>query len=742
MANNQSVGSNTYESILKQTAGKKSSVFSISKTYPAYIVLVVFLVISYFVWDFFSRQVEEDRLEVFDKATSSVMARFDQEYNSCLTVLNSQRKIYDLMPYIVRNYFVLYGSVPTNTYDEIISLMYVYMIEKNEIEDFEFYVQSAGYFYYKVHPVYGQDTLFPVQFMVPEVIPTQEDNTELLAGFDMGTKPNVLEAMAKSRDKNIVTATNVFTLREPDTTGFYMISPIFPADSSIETVERKRELFEGMIFLEVDSELFFQNALGDGVPTDTAIVFQVFEVTDNNAQNKIFESANYGLISNDFEPYLSEEMTFKIADRDVAVRFSTIPGFGGSFQSVLPTLSLVISLFLSFLLFGFVLSVTTSRARAVDLADRMTRSQRRIVDSSQDIIAVLGMDGVWKSMNPASLNIFGYEPDVMIGDKIDKLFINDKDKSIFKELLENSQEEFTQRLDFRMKTKDEEFIWINWSFTISRQDNLIYCIGRDVTLQKLAELRELVRRKQIQLSNQLSTEDSERKSYFMTKMSHKLRNDLTSIIGYLQLISNKVYDSEEELVSYAEMSEESSEEMLSFVTSDLIEVALGESDGYKKLNELNFKDNFDIAFKNVRKDVELSGKIEIEFMDNSSQANVVVEKQMLQEGISALIKALIASSENIRLDINVEENPNEGATEIQILTGPNDLAAKMIALYNEHINNITEYLDKDQEDIMLNLSIAASMSRVMHGNMKVETMGKDGNLVQLTLPLTNPENLM
>ena len=742
MAKNQSVDTNTYESILRQSAQKKQSVFSLSKTYPAYIVLIVFLVISYFVWDFFTTQVKEDRSEVFDKATSSVIARFEQEYDKCYTVLQSQRMIYDLMPQIVRDYFVLYGSVPTNTYPEIISLMYVNILEKEKIPEFEFYVQSTGYFYYKIHPLLDQGILYPVQFMVPEIIPTPEDNTEVLPGFDMGTDNIIKKSIEKSRDSNLVVATPIMTVREPDTSGFYMISPIFPKDSIIKTVTQRREQFDGMVFLEVDSYEFFDKALGDGVPTDTAIVFKVFEIDDNNDHKLVFSSDNSDAFSDNYSPYLMDELYFNIADRRMTVRFATIPDFGGDFQSTLPILSLIISLVLSFLLFGFVLSVTTSRARAEDLADRMTRSQRRIVDSSQDIIAVMDMDGVWRSMNPASINLFGVQPDNLVGNKIDSLFVNEKDKKQFYNIFDNYQDEFTERLVFQMKSDKDEIKWISWSFTVSKQDQLVYSIGRDVTLEKLAEQRELVRRKQIQLSNQHSLEDSESKSYFMTKMSHQLRNDLTGIIGYLQLISNKVYDDEEEMISYAEMSEEASEQMLSFVTSDLLEVALGQGEGYKKLDETNFKDIFDKSLKKVRSDMDTPVSVDAEFMDESGKANVVVDESILMSSIEALLRAITSGVEEIHIDINAEENPNEGATEIQILTGKNDIFAKMIEQYNQSLNNLSEYLDKDINDIMLNLGIAASNCKIMHGNMKIETMGSDGNLIQISLPLTNPENLM
>lgn len=743
MPENQSDSNNTYESILKQTAQKKRSVFSLSKTFPAYIVLLVLLIISYFIWNFFTRQVEDENQEKFDKATSSVITRFEQAYQSAYAVLQSQRSIADLLPGqdVHKSYFTLYGTVSTSSYSQLLSLMYINKVDSNDIEDYEYRVQSTGIYFFKVHPIHGQEVLYPIQFMVPEIIPTPENSFEVITGYDLGTDDMVSQNIFKARDSNMVVATSIFDVR-PDTSGFYLLSPLFPNDAVLDDVIDRRNLFEGLIALEVDSDEFFKNALGDGVPTDSLIVFQLFEVQKNNNQILVFESENAYILETDYQPYKMEELYLSIADKVITVRFSTIPNFGGSFQRSLPTLSLVISLLLSFLLFGFLLSVTTSRARAMDIADRMTRSQRRIVDSSQDIIAVMGMDGVWKSMNPASIGIFGIQPDQFTGIKIDRLFTNAIDKKIFYDIFVNNKEEYTERLDFQMKTEGGEFKWISWSFTVSKIDQLVYAIGRDVTLEKLAEQRELVRRKQIQLSNQHSFEESQSKSFFMTKMSHNLRNSLTGIIGYLQLISNKAYDSEEEMLTYTKMSEEAAEEMLSFATSDVLEVALGQGVGYNKLEEINFKEYFDMALKEAKLKLNQPISINIEFMGDSNKANVVVDKKILLETLTPLLKSFLVGTDSINLDINAEENPNEGATEIQILTSNNELVSNLINTYNENKTNLIEYLDKDTEDILLNFGMATSNCRIIHGNIKIETLGKDGNLVQLTLPLTSSENFV
>lgn len=104
-------------------------------------------------------------------------------------------------------------------------------------------------------------------------------------------------------------------------------------------------------------------------------------------------------MAQDFTPLITETRSLKIADREITIEFATVPSFGQGFQGRLPLFSLFGGVLISFVGFAFIFSIVTARGRALDLAERMTRSQRRIVESSQDIIAVMDIQGAWKSLS-------------------------------------------------------------------------------------------------------------------------------------------------------------------------------------------------------------------------------------------------------------------------------------------------------------------------------------------------------
>src|SRR3989339_1944739 len=151
MSKVQNFKETSYESILKQAASQRKLVFDIKKTYPAFIVLILFLVLSVFIWIFVADKVQSDKTAAFDKANSSVMSRVELKVQNSYQVLQSMRGLYDNLVQVVRDYFVLYGLVSVKTYSSIISLMYVPKIDSSLLSEHIHFTQSQGLYDYKVY---------------------------------------------------------------------------------------------------------------------------------------------------------------------------------------------------------------------------------------------------------------------------------------------------------------------------------------------------------------------------------------------------------------------------------------------------------------------------------------------------------------------------------------------------------------------------------------------------------------
>ncbi|MBI5323772.1 MAG: CHASE domain-containing protein [Ignavibacteriae bacterium] len=728
MSKSQNFTESSYESILQQAASQRKIVFDLKKTYPAFIVLILFLTLSVFIWIFVGDKVQSDKTAAFEKANNSVMSRVELKVQNSYQVLQSMRGLYDNLVQVVRDYFVLYGSVPVKTYSSIISLMYVPKIDSSLLAEHIHFTQSQGLYDYKVYPTGNREFYMPAAFIVPS------DKNMHISGYDLATNQITFEAINKAQKQNKMVSTPVFEFVRKDTNEILLISPIVHKRGSLGAFGYNTDFFEGVVILELNSKEFFSDALREEVPSDTSIIFEMLDKDFKGNESTIFTSKNFGLMNSGYKPELLSEKTLKIADREIKVRFSTIPNFGGQFQQILPLLSFIISLVLSFVLFGFVLVTTTRKAIAIDLAERMTRSQRRILDTSNDIIAVMDMNGLWKSMNPASAVVFGYMPEEMIGQNIKALCL---DGFEFQELIDSipsSNEDFTTRLDLLMSTKESGNKWLNFSFTVSKKDALIYSIGRDVTLEKLAEEEAKVRTKQIQVVEQYTRETNETRNYFIIKLSHKLRNSITSIIGYIQLLAQKAYDNQEEHDSYLQLANESSEDLFSF-TSDLIEVVKGDQSG-KDISRVSLFFVLNSAIENYKQYTNHDIEFNFELSDEIKSATAVANVNLLSDTFFNIFRILSINSSKVNFQISSVENPYEGVTDIQLICDSNQLLNEMITLFKEFKDSIFEALKNDKNDIMFNLAVAASNIRILNGTMTIDTLEPDNmNIVQITLPL-------
>lgn len=723
------MAANSYEDVLRDATSQKSKkniIFQFSKTYPAWLILIIAIGLSIGLIFFVESSIKGDNELAFEKATNSVITRIKDKYTLNDQILNSINAIFS--SYVVRDVFELNAATPANTYPSIRSILRIQKVPNDRLEDFIYNTRSQGYYDMQINPDNENETHYLTEYVVPF------ERNPHLSGYDFSSDPMATKYIEQAGKNNLKVITPVYNTRK-DTIGFYLIAPQYQVGMPIETEEDRMNNFMGALIIEISPSIFYENALGKGVSSDSNIVFDIYEEIDG-AKNTIFKSFNIDILKQNYNPIVTEIKDFKINQKSIFIDFKTVPDFGGEFQKYLPLISLIAGILVSFILFGFILSVITSRQRALELADQMTKSQRRIVESSQDIIAVLDFNGIWKTMNRAAEDIFNVSAEEMVGMSVDELFIEKQDSHKFYSIIESSMDDYTERLDFQMKARGNKVKWVNWSLTVSQTDKLIYAIGRDITLEKEAQTQQDIRNKQVQLAEQFSREASESKSFFMTQLSHQLRNSLTGILGYLDLVQNGFYDNEEEMKEYVKLAEMSSEEIFQFV-SDIVDITIA-TDGENTLDmsTVSFKDVFDkVNYKS-----SLTGELEdikIELVEENGSAHFIGDKNVMNETLLFMYKALAeGNNSTTTIQVNASDNPYEGAMEIQMLGSENSKLEKMIHIYKAEKDNIIDALENDEDDILLKLSIIESNIRRLNGSFSVETFGgEEGNIFMVTLPM-------
>jgi PAS domain S-box-containing protein len=115
----------------------------------------------------------------------------------------------------------------------------------------------------------------------------------------------------------------------------------------------------------------------------------------------------------------------------------------------------------------------------------------RIYAVSSDLLGVLSRDGRFKELSPAWEAALGYSREEMIGKAVVEFVHPDDRKRTTPDGIRLSGE-VIRGLENRYMCKDGSLKWLELSFTLSREEGLIYFAARDVTARKLAEraLRE------------------------------------------------------------------------------------------------------------------------------------------------------------------------------------------------------------------------------------------------------------
>ncbi|HRP02975.1 MAG TPA: CHASE domain-containing protein [Candidatus Kapabacteria bacterium] len=726
---------NNFESIIKENVKDGSNPFNISKTYPAYIVLVIMLSLSFFIYNNVKNQVNQDFDERFEKSTNSIMSRFENQYQNKFAIVKSMSGLYQLVDQVVRDYFDLYGTVPAKTYPSILSIEYVEKVKDADLSVYTYFISTQGYSDYSFKAQNKKDIYYSIHHILPYPF-----NGHRL-GLDMSNQPQFFGPAMKAANEDKIVATESYVSRSNDTLSFYLIAPIYNKDSDHSTVQSRLNNLKGFLSLELNTKVYFDEALSGKTneseesifPSDSLVYFKIIDRDSKNKEYDIYESKNYNTIPKDYSPLRKRTFDYKIADRNLRIEFATIPDFGGSIGESLPIAILIISLLLSFAFFGFVLSVTTSRARALAIADKMTESQRRIVESSQDIIGVINTSGLWLNANNATNNVLNVRPELLLKSSIFDLIIEDYGLKEYVDKTKISNSNLDNRITVKVKYKDT-FKWVNWNLSYVKVDQLIYITGRDITLEKIAEEEAQLKTKQIKLAEMYALEASESKTYFMKKLSHQLRNSLTGILGYLQLISNKLYDTEEELNQYVDMAEQSSEEIFNFV-SDIVDATLQTGgDNNLNLSLVDVGNALQSCFTSF-KSSNLAGNSSLEISNESLKSKAIADSKVLSLIYFDVFSALSSNLKEMQFTVEIQENPYEGATEIQVLTSPNIGIIDLIKIYKTNAVDIINFLQYDKYDFLFKLSNIASLVRRLNGSFTIDSLGeKDGNLITILLP--------
>ncbi len=183
------------------------------------------------------------------------------------------------------------------------------------------------------------------------------------------------------------------------------------------------------------------------------------------------------------------------------------------------------------------------RMRERDEAERARRESEadsaRFFAVSQDMLASIGADGRFLSVNPAWERLLGWTPRDLEGRDLAELVHPDDRVAIREELRRLLEGESpTPSLENRYRAKDGSHRWLLWSFRADCDQHRVYGAAKEITERKAAE-------HQLAQARDDALEASRMKSEFLANMSHEIRTPMNGVIGMTQLLLDTSLDEEQ-----------------------------------------------------------------------------------------------------------------------------------------------------------------------------------------------------
>ena len=175
-------------------------------------------------------------------------------------------------------------------------------------------------------------------------------------------------------------------------------------------------------------------------------------------------------------------------------------------------------------------ALTALNANLAERVAEQAAERDRLWQTSRDLIAVLDVAGIFKAVNPAWTTVLGWAPEELVGQDHRKL-VHPEDWA---------SEQATAHLPRPLPThinrvlcKTGNYRWISW--VASREDDLAYATGRDITPEKEAAAELSLTQEALRQSQKMDAVGQ-----LTGGIAHDFNNMLAVVIGSLDLLSRRL----------------------------------------------------------------------------------------------------------------------------------------------------------------------------------------------------------
>jgi signal transduction histidine kinase len=343
------------------------------------------------------RLIENENLQRFQTMARTAQFTINARIKSYTNVLRATASLYNAEPNVTREKFHrFYQSLDLPThYPAIAALNYVQWVADADRDALESRIREEEI---KSHYPGPRFTIFPPgrrPTYSPVVVVEPREKWPHTIGYDLNAIPIHLKSLEDARDSGRISAsgTPVYPMRDKRNLGLALRLPVYRVGAPIATVEQRRQAYVGSLGIAFSVKLLVDGVL-DEIPLKTVRLslfnyVQTLNVGEKKPRQLIYDStATY--VDPTPRQEVEDDSLFHVwlpidyNGREWSAHFS-VPkqSLNRATDNSFPLLALLAGTTTMMLLYGLFYTLTSSRARAVELANGMTRELR---ESQQQLL--------------------------------------------------------------------------------------------------------------------------------------------------------------------------------------------------------------------------------------------------------------------------------------------------------------------------------------------------------------------
>lgn len=362
------------------------------------------------------------------------------------------------------------------------------------------------------------------------------------------------------------------------------------------------------------------------------------------------------------------------------------------------------------------------------------KKYRNLVENSPEGIFQFTPEGKLVTLNPALQKLLGYQ----IEEDIKKIvlpidvFKRKTDWDLLLKLLEKQGKVRNYRVPFKKKDGTEITVRMNVRRNEDDENYPLLYEGslQDISQQVQAELEKQKALDALRLEKmkadtaaKKAQQESQFKSKFLANMSHEVRTPMNAVMGFLTLIENDLFESREELKSFAKDARVAAESLLGIINNilDLSKVEAGKME--LDIVEFDLREEVSKVISIMGQQAKSKGLLIEEYVHPEIPNKIYGDPTRFRQILINLVGNAVKFTDNGKVGVEVDiKSKDENFIELQTTvydTGPGIPQEKLNMLFEPFMQ--IKGKKSAKEGSGLGLMIAKEFIKLMNGEINVES---------------------